>query len=351
MEFRINCKMTKKIAVIGHIGKGASLLNGQTIKTKNLLDALSLKYSKDEVFVVDTHRRFLFFLLCPFIILNVLRQSKNVIVLPAQNGVRIIFPVLLFLNKFYKRTIHYDVIGGWLPSILSNDKRLLKTMSKVDRLYVETETMYCQLKDLGLDNVVILPNSKRIPRCIPIISASSPKRLCVFSRINRLKGIDDAIAAVNEINNRFGKIVCTLDIYGKVDKGEEEWFESTKKHFGSAIKYCGFVETEQANTIRPYYLLLFPTHYYTEGIPGTIIDAYSAGVPVLASKWESFLDVIEDGITGFGFDFNDYQSFVNKLVYLCQNDDMVNSLKTNCLKKALHFSNENMMKILEDNLS
>ena len=45
---------------------------------------------------------------------------------------------------------------------------------------------------------------------------------------------------------------------------------------------------------------IFPTRFTTEGIPGSIIDSYYAGVPVLASKWNSFDDVIEDGKTGVG---------------------------------------------------
>ena len=55
------------------------------------------------------------------------------------------------------------------------------------------------------------------------------------------------------------------------------------------------------NVIKGYYMLLFPTHFTTEGIPGTIIDSYAAGVPVIASKWDGFNDVIDNGVTGIGY--------------------------------------------------
>ena len=40
-------------------------------------------------------------------------------------------------------------------------------------------------------------------------------------------------------------------------------------------------------------------------IPGTVIDAYAAGVPVISAKWESFADLIRDGETGIGYPFGD----------------------------------------------
>ena len=65
--------------------------------------------------------------------------------------------------------------------------------------------------------------------------------------------------------------------------------------------------------LKNYFLLAFPTKFYTEGIPGTILDAYAAGVPVIASKWESFFDVIEEGKTGIGYEF-DNQKELEKIL-------------------------------------
>ncbi|HQE48344.1 MAG TPA: glycosyltransferase [Fervidobacterium sp.] len=342
--------MTKLITIIGHFGKGQVLLNGQTIKTKNLYETLIARYSNNNIGTVDTHKRLLFLCFSPFILLNVLHKSKNIIVLPAHNGVRTTIPLLVFLNKFFKRKIHYDVIGGWLPSLLEQNIRLLKTLSKLDYIYVETDTMLKRLNKLGLNNVQVLPNSKNISVCNIDYSNSYPRRLCMFSRINRLKGIEDAINAVNEINKRSGSKICTLDIYGKVDKGEEEWFEGLKDKMDASIKYCGFVDGNPTSVLKDYYLLLFPTHYYTEGIPGTIIDSYSAGVPVLASKWESFSDVIVENVTGFGFEFDNYNDFLEKLSDLCHNPSKVNGLREECQKKAMYYSNENMADILAKNI-
>lgn len=47
--------------------------------------------------------------------------------------------------------------------------------------------------------------------------------------------------------------------------------------------------------ISKYHYQIFPTRYKTEGIPGSIIDSFFSGTPVIASKWDSVNDVLEDG--------------------------------------------------------
>ena len=43
--------------------------------------------------------------------------SENII-LPAQNGVKILIPLFVILSKFLGRKLHYIVVGAWLPNIL-----------------------------------------------------------------------------------------------------------------------------------------------------------------------------------------------------------------------------------------
>lgn len=32
--------------------------------------------------------------------------------------------------------------------------------------------------------------------------------------------------------------------------------------------------------------MLLPTHYYTEGLPGSVLDAYMSGIPIIVSRWK-----------------------------------------------------------------
>src|SRR5690606_13604785 len=78
--------------------------------------------------------------------------------------------------------------------------------------------------------------------------------------------------------------------------------------------------------------------YKTEGVPGTIIDAYAAGVPVIASKWNSYKDVIDEDVTGMIFNMGDITSLVNRLEQAYKYPEKILMMKDNCLKKALDCS-------------
>ena len=49
---------------------------------------------------------------------------------------------------------------------------------------------------------------------------------------------------------------------------------------------------ESVDIIKNYFILLFLTHFYAEGIPRTIIDAYFARVLVVSTEWQNSHDVI-----------------------------------------------------------
>ena len=77
--------------------------------------------------------------------------------------------------------------------------------------------------------------------------------------------------------------------------------------------------------------------FYTEGIPGTIIDAYAAGLPVVSSKWESFADIVDNGKTGIGYTFGNYEELVFTLEEIRNDPEMLNNMRVNCVEKAKEY--------------
>ena len=162
------------------------------------------------------------------------------------------------------------------------------------------------------------------------------------------KGIEDAIRAVEFINTKVGRTVALLDIYGQIESGQEEWFQKLLQNVPSYVNYKGCVSASNSvETLKHYYALFFPTHFFTEGIPGTIIDAYASGIPVISAKWESFSDVVDEQITGFGYQFGNTDELYD-LAYEVFNMDSKEfmKIKTNCLEKALKYIPENVISIL-----
>ena len=95
---------------------------------------------------------------------------------------------------------------------------------------------------------------------------------------------------------------------------------------------------------------MFPTQYYTEGIPGAIIDAYAAGVPVVCTRWENFFDIIKDGVTGIAYDFADKEALKQVLEKINNEPKVLNLMKEECIKLAQIFIPLNVIKIFLEQL-
>lgn len=321
---------------------------GQEVKTCILADTLETKYGKIyRIDTLDKNSR----IKMPFQLLWAMITCTDVVILPAHNGLVVLSKLLSKLNKLFHRRLHYSVIGGWLQDLLPNHPDVMEALHDFTGIYVETKTMMDALQKLGFINVYVVPNCKPlsiIKKNDLDTSYSEPYKLVTFSRVTEKKGIGTAADIVMKLNKKYGRTVFTLDIYGPVDPGEDErWFAELRKSFTDAITYRGNAPFDKSvEILSGYFALLFPTQYFTEGIPGTIIDAYAAGVPVIASRWKSFADVVEEGITGLGYDFNtttDLEKIIEKIV---TDPSIITNLKQGCVRKANDFLPQNAIKPL-----
>lgn len=342
-----------RVGVIGHFGVGLDLANGQTIKTKIVTKAIEEEFS-EKVKIVDAHGGVKAVIPVVCGCFSSLVKCKNIILMLTENGLKVSVPVLSVLNKVFRRRLHYAVIGGWLPKFLETQHGLEKKLKAFTCIYVETTTMKNALEKKGFRNVSVLPNCKEL-RIITskdlVYENNHPLKLCTFSRVMKEKGIEDAVRIVRKINNSAANPVFSLDIYGQIDLQQTEWFNYVKTLFSDNIKYCGVVPfDESVEVLKDYFALLFPTRFYTEGIPGTIIDGYAAGVPVISAKWESYADVVEDEKTGIGYTMGHLDELENILYMAANNPQKINSMKEDCLRKAEEFTIYNALQLLFDNL-
>lgn len=344
----------KKLGICGHFYGDTPTSSGQIIKTRIVTDELRKKYGNDHVMTVDTHGGFKTMLLMMLRSLRMFRKCQSIVILPAQNGLKVIAPLFSLYNLIFSRSIHYVVIGGWLNEFLEKHAFLINILKKFDGVYVETSSMKKSLQDIGLDNVFVMPNFKKldiVDESDIQVKSDKPYKLCTFSRVMQEKGIELAIDAVERVNRRAGSIVFSLDIFGQVDDSYEERFTEIKKHFPEYIKYKGLVPfNDSVGTIKKYYALLFPTYYAGEGFAGTLLDAMASGVPVVASDWKYNSEIIRNGVNGVLFKTKDIDEFTDKLKAIAENTDGWQKMKVNCIREAGKYKPENSVKVLIDNI-
>jgi glycosyltransferase involved in cell wall biosynthesis len=96
-----------------------------------------------------------------------------------------------------------------------------------------------------------------------------------------------------------------------------------------------------------YDLLLFPTRYFTEGLPGSIVDAYFAGLPVIATKWKHAEEFVIHGKTGYIVPFeNGTKQMANCLSNLDLDRNLLHEFKKNALSEAQRFTSDKAWSII-----
>lgn len=327
----------KKIGLIGRVGEGRELFDGQTVKTRNMYRLLREAYGEDGVMLVDTldwrHR-------APAIIVGTrrcLRECGDVVILLSTNGRRVLFPILARSVRKRGTRVYQNLIGGWLASNLDDYPQWVYYLNSFKVNWVESHQLVDRLAERGVKNAEYLPNFKYLdlPEIPEARTYGKDWRLCTFSRVMEQKGIGDAIRAVESLNGQGDGCTYALDVYGPVEDDYRDELEGLLKQ-SPHCAYRGSVPADESvGTVAAYDALLFPTKWKPEGIPGTIIDALTAGVPVIGARWQYYGEMLEDGMTGFGYEFgrNDLLAGeIDRFVGLTDADR--NAMRRACLERA-----------------
>ena len=291
-----------KYGICGNFGGESVACGGQTVKTRIVAEALERICSSGNVMTLDTTGGARSLPKVFFGSFRLFRNCENIVIVTARSGVKMIIPLFLFLNRFYHRRIDYLLIGGWLPELLKEKPGLLKKLKKLNLVCPETTSAERKLRALGLENIMLLPNCRFSPKTEPEGEKKEfkePLPLLYFSRITEGKGIKEALEAVKLANDRLGRKAFYLDVYGHIDECDRAYFDPLIKEHSGHAEYRGVTGYGDAPGImKKYFAMLFLTRYRTEGLPGIIPEACGAGLPVIATEWDSARDEIEDGKNG-----------------------------------------------------
>ena len=344
----------RKIGIIGHFGGNEEFFDGQTVKTKILNDEL-LATGNFETYKVDTYYVRKNPVKVFFQTVKSMLTCDSVIVIVAQNGIKVFAPFLYFLNKITKTPVYHDALGADLVDFTRENKGMVKYVNSFGANWVELQNMCDQLAENGVNNAVLLPNIKRL-KAVEGFNENSfgkkPFKFCTFSRVIREKGITDAINTIHKINKNFGEIVSKLDIYGPVADEYKEEFAELENNFGEAISYKGIVDFDKSvQTLKEYDALLFPTLYEHEGFPGTMIDAFYSAVPVIATNKSSNGDIVTDGITGIIYPNDKFNDLYDAIKWCIENGDEVIKMKKNALEESEKYDADTLMKLIIDAIS
>ncbi|MEB6481019.1 glycosyltransferase [Acinetobacter vivianii] len=336
-----------KVLVLGYFGYVTNQIDGQTIKTRDIYNLLE-ENCKDEVEFFDTQlfKKSKISLLKMFFMIF---KSDVLFYLPAHNNLKYLFPLIYIVSKLGRVRVNYLVVGGWLFDFLKKKPVHRYMLSKLSGIYTETENLFNNLKSYNFNNVYKLHNFRiSAPNNLVVKTEVSERLKLVFmARVHPMKGIGVIFKLSEEIKKR--NLKADIDIYGPIfNDYSDEFFSNVDL---TSVRYLGVLDPlDIYGKLNEYDLMLFPTKYYTEGFPGTILDSYIAGIPVVVTNWLNAHEFVDDEKTGCVVEFNNEELFIEKIIELISNPEKIYNLKGGVGAKKNQYSSARAWEILENSL-
>ena len=308
--------------------------DGETMKNQvlsNAFERLGLI-----VYRIDVRNRWqrLFYLIKYLLCLIFIRDAK--LIFSASSFVT--YPMLKIAKSlgWNGRSIYYWVIGGNYANYVEEGRIPPDLYLDLRQIIVEGKPMKMKLERLGYNNVMILPNFKDIDY-IPDkpLGVSSKIKFVFLSRVMPQKGVDYILDAAKKLTDE-GCTNFSVDIYGRIDPGyEKDFLWKIKQHRN--VFYKGFLNLEHHSgydTLASYDIMLFPTYWEGEGFPGIIIDAFIAGLPIIATDWNLNRSLIKNEENGLVIPVHDVPALASSMRNIIDGSVDIKRLSDNCKKSA-----------------
>jgi len=331
----------KNVIFVGWVNQGKPPVDGETAKNQHLITALR-KYCR--VTVLDFYQKNRH----PWVFLQALwafiSQPKATIVF--STSAKNVYGILkLFKVLGLRRDIIHWVIGGAFADNVQKGIFRADVFGIAKHTLVQSPLMVTQLKECGIKGVRQIYNCKPIP-CYPTIKQPQGVFRFVFlSRIMPEKGCGDILEAARQMNSQGLTERFSIDFYGKIDDGYKPVFETALASLPN-VHYAGYLDLAQPagyDRLAEYDVMLFPTYWKGEGFAGVFIDAFIAGLPLIASEWAHNRQFLRKGETALFIPVHDVQALARKMQECVEGRVDVPRMKKYCQTEAQKYSIDNVI--------
>lgn len=254
-------------------------------------------------------------------------------------------PVFWLLLRLGRRPITFRLFGGSLDLFLAKVSRwqrmVLEKTALRSTLFVQTRSLVRSLAPR--QNVHWLPTA----RDLNAISRSRTEkdravsfRVLFIGQLRLAKGIGELLEAIDRCHP-----AVVLDVYGPMF--DEEIRDLLAGSHRTA--YHGPIpSTEVAAVMAEHDVLVFPSYYEGEGYPGVIIEAFQAGLPVIATRWRAIPELFDAHMGGLLIEPGDSAELGVAIERLRSDSDLYRAVQTEAKSAGELFREPAVYSMLED---
>jgi glycosyltransferase involved in cell wall biosynthesis len=209
-------------------------------------------------------------------------------------------------------------------------RRLQKMVCRLaDCVLVNAEAIRENLIEQGYDpsNIVVIRNGIRLAKVtgkgrgavlrrelgLPL----SARLVAVFSRLNRMKGVQYFLDAAIVLAGRFPDVRFLVVGDGESKKGLEE--HACRLGLGQRIVFTGF-RGDVPDLLSETAISVLPS--LSEGASNTLLESMAAGIPVIATRVGGNPEVVEDGVSGLLVPPRDSAAIAAATARLLEDEDL-----------------------------
>lgn len=291
----------KKLLLIGSLTnkKNPTKTGGVTVLTELLLT--ELRERNIDFDVIDTLKEnypnaAVAYLFTLFKLVKDINKYEIISLQASTNSLLLLGPVMVFLAKLLNKRTNIRKFAGNFQDVYIKSNKIKKkifnyTLKNSDANFFETKYLVNYFTKFN-KNTYWFPNVRKKINNEKFQQKEFKKKFIFIGTVNKEKGIDEICTVVQKLSDDY-----ILDIYGPIydKKYSQSYFE------GLNVSYKGALKSEEVlEILNQYNVLVLPS--YREGYPGVIVEAFSLGIPVIATKLEGIMEMIEESQNGFLID-------------------------------------------------
>lgn len=213
-------------------------------------------------------------------------------------------------KKFYKCISNTCYKGSkWLSAMMAAEQYMRNTLFNPARLVsgiIYVSDFSRRMHEKYMPALKKLHSVKIYNFTMPVKSYGDKEQryYLYFGRLSTEKGILTLLKAAASLPELKFKIVGTGPM-------QNELLEFVHKNNIKNVDFLGYMTGDKLSTVvRNAYFVIVPSECY-ENNPMTVIEAYSAGTPVIGARIGGIPEIIEEGSTGMQFTAGDSDDLVN----------------------------------------
>lgn len=246
---------------------------------------------------------------------------------------------LALLCRSFRRPLVMRVFGGSLARELDTARAALRTLLlaglKRSHVLVETRALVTEMSNrYGLERCYWYSNSRPLLTGKALTAPPSAYPRFVFvGHVKANKGIPELLAATS----RSESAAYEVDVYGPLQHGFEP--EELREH--PHVHYRGSVDpADVPSLLQQYWAVVLPSYHSGEGYPGILLEAYSAGVPIIATRWGGIEEILEHGGSGLLVPPRSSEALRDALTSLSESPELRERLARGARERAAEFASE-----------